>query len=296
MKKIVLVLAVMLLTAPLYAGTITFGPAVNNGPNCTIPYTTSDPAPVAMGLDVDCSAGVIDAVAVDSFFDIYMDDAYDLGAGYTYGAGEPIAEQAAAGGANLPLANFCISMGGLGGEVEPLDPAPSSGVITLDSAGGATGQLTENALRGGVIDVDGNAMTVVGLPLDFTIGAECPLADPGHPDNAAWLEVGSPECWCYLLQCFGDADNVNDGALNVNKQKWVIQADLDILVAGWQKKRTEAATLPFAEYICASFDRNNDGALNLNKRKWVTQPSLDILVANWQKKLTEMASTVCPGY
>jgi len=115
-----------------------------------------------------------------------------------------------------------------------------------------------------------------------------------HPDYANWVEVGKPGCWCYPLQCHGDADLTHNGVTNVTRQKWVIQGDLDILLAGWQKKRTESATLPFSDYICASFARNNNGVVNINRRKWVIQQSLDILLANWQLKYTQLSSTVCP--
>ena len=33
-----------------------------------------------------------------------------------------------------------------------------------------------------------------------------------HPDYATWISVGRPACWCYVRQCHGDTDNIQEPA------------------------------------------------------------------------------------
>ena len=257
MRKVFLVLLTLALAAPLYAGTITFTATDNQDGTCTISYSTTDAVPVAMALNVDVDGGLITDIAVDSFFDIYIDAAYDLGGTYTYGASTPIAEQDVAGKANLPLAAFCISMVGLGGEAEPLEVAPSSGSIILVFSGpNCTGTISANTLRTGqggtgVIDVNGDAMTT-NLPLAFTnIEEEYCYLGHGQTDEQEWIERGRPACWCYPRQCYGDVDNVEE-IVEPFDQYWVWNLDVGVLVAGYgQKYNGDPATQP---WICADFD------------------------------------------
>jgi len=107
MKKVLVILVALAMAAPLYADTITFSAGAGAG---EIEYVaTGAIAPVAMGLDVDAD-GTITDVAVDSFFDIFMDAAHDMEEtiGYVYGDGTAIADQVAVGELVLPLSSFCI--------------------------------------------------------------------------------------------------------------------------------------------------------------------------------------------
>ncbi|MBN1457158.1 MAG: hypothetical protein JW912_04835, partial [Sedimentisphaerales bacterium] len=35
--------------------------------------------------------------------------------------------------------------------------------------------------------------------------------DNTHADYAEWLNAGSPQCWCYKFQCYGDSDGAEEG-------------------------------------------------------------------------------------
>jgi len=230
MKKLAM-LTVLFTAMPLFAGTITLVPTDNTNGTCTVDWT-ADVQVRAMGLDVDCTAGVIDGLTVDSFFDIFMDAAYDLGAGYAYGVGTPIADQDAPGELGLPLANLAISMGGLGGAALPLDPAISAGQIILSSTAGAAGTIDANALRGGIVDVDGDPVTIVGAPVAFAI-------------------TNGPACWNFA--CFDKGDTNDDGLItpadvqtmlaawtgaydpctDFNKDGLITPADVQMLLVGW---------------------------------------------------------------
>ena len=289
MKKALVILVALALAAPLYASTITFE---ETSPG--VIEWTSDVGCVAMGLDVNMTLpGEVTAVAVDSFFDIYMDVAFDeedTGDGYTYGEDNgngPVADQDAAGSIALPQSNFCISMGGLGGEVEPLDAAPTSGTITLEGSG--DGEVTENSLRGGCIDENGDTMTAVGLPLAISIDGgepDCMLEagiDVSDPTlYAQYLEAGSPECWCYPRQCNGDADGKKIGSLFAG-YTYVNTDDLNILSAGWLIKDPPKdtgildITGPNGEpAACADFNRAKLGSLFAGYTR-VNTDDLDIM-------------------
>jgi hypothetical protein len=307
MKKLILMLVILAMAAPLYAaGRVQFYATDNEDGTCTITFDANDVMgiePVAMGLDVkvngsDPSHAITAVSGMDSFFDIFMDYAYDDPCSYTYGAGHPVADPNAAGSASLPSHHFCVSMGGLGGESGTLDPAPDNGVAFVLTAGNltdpgspVTGHIKISALRGGVIGKDTGPMETnlvpVHLPFTISTNGECYPSDA--PGYATWLAMGSPDCWCYKYNCKGDTDNIGTG-LNLNK-KWVVLADLQLLGASLAKPVSDP-TLP-ANYQCANFDRVGTG-LNLNK-KWVVLGDLQILGGGLAKPVSDPHfATPCP--
>jgi hypothetical protein len=196
MKKIVLVLAVLIMAAPLFAAGIKFTATPAEG-SCTISYEvvygTSTPVAMALNVDVTSGASIASIDGIDSFFDVFIDLAYDMEqasqGSYTYvpnnPSGSPAAKQDQAGEQALPSSNFCISMGGLGGmDGNNLVPAgPSGTVAVLHADAASAGLITVNSLRGGIVDSDGEYMEPNGLPLAFEIleGAVC---CPGDIANA----------------------------------------------------------------------------------------------------------------
>ncbi len=315
MKRSIL-FAILSISISCVAGTITFGPAVDNQDGtCTIPWAADVPI-VAMALDVDATDDIV-AVAVDSFFDIFMDVAYDeeAGDGYTYGEDNGngcICDQDAAGSLALPQSNFCISMGGLGGEEEPLDDPCLSGTIVLTADGYAEGYISENALRGGVIDENG-AQVTTNLPIAFVICGDCgddcmqilgvdtdyPAVYAAYLAASAYFGEGAVDCWCDEYNCQGDGDG-SFASIDVDgKRKWVTLADLNVLSSGWGKKESQmpAVTPP---PICGDADRNFAGSDVDGKRKWVTLPDLNILSTSWGKKESQMPTgphqVPCHGY
>ncbi|HIJ71189.1 MAG TPA: hypothetical protein HPP87_07475, partial [Planctomycetes bacterium] len=254
MKKLILTLVVLALTAPVSVQAITFTATDPCDGTCVVEFDAGlDPnvPPVAMGLTVTVDGSdpcdAITAVdGIDSFFDIYMDYAYNDPCSYTYGAGHPIADPCAAGVASLPSMKFCVSMGGLGGSAKPLASAPMSGtafVLHADNAvadpcgPAVTGTISLNALRGGVVGSDTEPMaTNLSIPFSITISGEC--FPSSHADYAMWVKAGKPDCWCNAYQCKGDANGGFGGKDKDGKRQWVTGPDLTILSNGWQKVDT----------------------------------------------------------
>ena len=221
MKKLMLILMVLGMAAPLYAaGRIQFSVTDNGNGSCTIVYdanSTFDIAPVAMGLTVKVTGGnPIKSVALEDetdFMEIYMDAAYSMEdpcgdpcTSYTYGAGDAIADPCGPGQVDLVTHgnHFVLSFGGLGGELEKTKSPPMSGSITLyadtqeapaGKGGVVTGTIKLDARRGGVIGEDGEAMETnlddpaKAGPMAFTI-SECILRD--SPSYADWSGYGIP--------------------------------------------------------------------------------------------------------
>jgi len=283
MKKILASLLVLAMCAPLYAGEVTLSSVDNADGTATIMMEVISGEPVGIALDVLADTGTIDdAFMVDSFFDIFIDLAYDEelgGDGYTYGEGtNAIAKVGEPGQDTVATNPFCISAGGLGGEEAPLTPGPQPldtvALIQLDSAGGATGTITANAIRGGaVVFKDGSTATVNGLPLDFEITTgpgECVKSDAGFYDT--WELFGKPDCWCYPRNCRGDVDNLKSG-IGVNK-KWVNSVDLGVFAAAFNLIEADLNALSVGGVpgICADNDRLKSG-IGVNK-KWVNSADL----------------------
>ena len=305
MKKALVILVALALAAPLYAGTITLTATDNEDGTCNIDWSSTG-AVVAMGMDIDVTGTPpndepISGVAVDAWFDIYMDAAYDeeAGDGYRYGEGTPIADQDAPGQLVLPQSIFCISMGGLGGETGPLTPAPSSGtiVMTADGIGFSSGTIVANALRGGVVDDNGAEVTITGDSTWTITSGDCMTALGVDVSNAAlyatFLLAGSPACWCDEFNCAGDADGLFSGIDAAGKRKWVTLPDLNILSDGWTLKES---AYPYFDVVCADADRAFTGINAAGKRKWITLPDLNILSDNWTKKSGAYIHVPCDGY
>ena len=268
MKKLMLMLMVLAMAAPLYAaGEVTFVATDNEDGTCTITFDANDIfdiQPVAMGIDVKVNGSdpchLITAVSgIDSFFDIFMDAAYEIQSDpcdpcypYDYGEGDAIADPCGPGTADLPSHNFTVSMGGLGGESGELDSAPDNGTAFVLTAGNTkdpcnpvTGHIKINARRGGVIGNDTEPM-VTNLHLPFTITyniTDC-MKDT-HPGYDLWVELDKPDCWCYSTQCKGNID----GLYEITGTVAVFMGDLPTFLAnfGQQFVTTEPG-------ICANLD------------------------------------------
>ena len=299
MRNIAILFAILSISIPCAATTVTFTDAGGG----VINWTSDGAGIVAMALDVDMTSGQIDTVTVDSFFDIFMDQAYDeeAGDGYEYGEDKgngPIADQDAPGQLALPLTNFCISMGGLGGEAEPLNDPCTSGTITLTGSG--TGTISENELRGGVIDENGDRVTT-NLPLPIPCHP-CGCYE-GQPDYDEWIAAGMPECWCYPTQCQGDADGKTEGG-GVLGIWHVGTIDVGVLAGAWLVKEPTkgpgitSVVVGGIPGVCADFDHTAEGGGILGSWR-VGTIDVGILAGNWLvKEPTKgpgIAKTCLPG-
>jgi hypothetical protein len=286
MKKLLLSLLVLACVAPAMAATITFGtPDTGTPGQVTIPWT-ADAGVVGMGLTVTASAGQVDSFTVDSFFDIFIDLAFENPSGYEYGDGAGAnnqngADQDAPGVVPLPSNRFSISVGGLGGETLPLATPPTSGAIVLKSAAGATIAVCEDTLRGGVVGYDG-AMTIVGLCKNIVIGPAVTECYAGMANYAEWVDAGKPECWCYARQCRGDADGKKVGSAFTGFY-YVSQDDLNILIGAWQVKNPPQGPGLSGTQGCADFNRAKVGSAFTGYYR-VSQDDLNILIGTWQVK------------
>lgn len=168
MKKI---LALVLMMA-VSVMAVDFSGVDNGDGTITISY---DAPVVGLALDVDSTTVSVTDITLPDFFDVFMDYAYAEGIDYEYPVdenGDPlphddndsVAAQDAAGVAVLPSMAFCISAGGL--EDNAGDVAVA-GSITLAVTGTGTITITENTLRGGVVDYNG-AMTT-NLPIVISV-------------------------------------------------------------------------------------------------------------------------------
>ncbi len=316
MKKLLLILMVLGVAAPLFAkGRIQFSVVDNQNGSCTITYDCNDTPDtynvpvVAMGLTVKVTSGnPIKSVVLEDpndFMEIYMDAAWTLEdpcdpcdpcnlEGYNYGDGTPYADPCVRGEVSLTTHgnHFTLSFGGLGGEFEKTKPAPMHGTITLyadtqENPGAAgdsiAGTIKLNLKRGGIIGADGVAMETnlddpaKAGPMAFTI-SECYRRD--WTDYNVWKSapVAKPYCWCYKYNCKGDTDGIGTGF--GNGKKWVVLKDLNLLAASLTK-RQDYVDMP-ANYQCANFDRKGTGFGN--GKKWVVLPDLNILASGLAKR------------
>ncbi len=289
MKKAIVALLVVMLTAPAWAGVAITVTDLGDG-KAGIDYTGTELVR-AFALDITVDAGTIDAISDFAIGDdnngygifpanfsrnIVVDpvtgEVSDWGvAGYTpvADAGDP----GALGG--LGTNGITIEMGSLYDTQAP----PLSGrlcVITCSEPCKVT--VTTNATRGNVVLEDASEAVVdlVGAT-EILIAGVCGYTGP-QPEQ--WLAVGQPDCWLSSLnprQCHGDADGISQG----KNKFWVSTNDLDVLIKSWNKTfaeldgQTTDAGVPL---ICADFDHITQGKQEFR----VSTKDLDILIANWQ--------------
>jgi len=270
MKKVVCLIAVLALTASVFAAEPITITATAVGDTITLGYNaTGATKPVGFSLIVDCGAGeVANAAAVglaDSFFDVFIDFAADDPAAYQAGANpttgvlagaHPLAVTDAAGAAAFPAKVFAISAA----ELANVATIPATGTIcTLKITGTATVCFSEDTLRGGVVDTNGDAMTVTlpgcvevgAIPECFAVGTVFNYAGAGTAINMTvtqaqynvWVALGKPACWCCLAQKAGNAVTTNNNAT-------VNTADLAALRASWNKAYTAVGYNACADFNC----------------------------------------------
>jgi hypothetical protein len=296
MKKLLLILAIIAMTTPLMAQTVDFV-VTDLGGQVQIGYVNNGvPAadlPVGIALKVVCTGcEVTGLLSYDQAeFPAYIDYAYTeetSGDGYDpLGEGQPLAKEEDAPGrldlaADLPATTVYVCMGRVQDGVAGPNPGPGTVVnlVTLDladttaSGDGLVSVYEDLSSRGGV--VGGGDPFATNLPVEDTlINFGC--YPPCKPDYQTWLDVGSPDCWCYPHQCYGDADGLLEGAL----KKWHVGSlDVGILVSAWKiVEPSLPATILDSTQICADFDHQVEGAL----KKWrVGSLDVGILVANWK--------------
>lgn len=238
MKKLIFVLAVLLLAIPSWAG-ITVS-ATADGNEVTISYQMDgDDAnlPRAFGLDVSVSGAVIVSGPVVNVNDYYVAPGtyeYDPCTPNDVNWGDPVV--------GLTATGFTLEAGSLYDDSDPCHPiAPDSNgwlcKFYLDTDTGFYVDLEENAARAGVVMEDTEKVWPPGYVVleDANVGQdEC--FNSGHADYAYWKDpnVGEPLCFCYKRQCYGDADGKYQGTDYFGY--WFVGTDdAGVLLAAWQE-------------------------------------------------------------
>ena len=299
MKKLVLILAVLVIAAPAMAVTL----SLDNGGDAdgwvSINYDKgAGVMPRAFALEVSVDVGNITAYA-DSVsdasiepFNVYMGN-IQIDGGVIVSRGSPVAPASAPDTpGQLGTSSIIIEMGSLyvPGTSDPCEPATSGTLIKLlCSDCDAVMTVTSNALRGNVVLED----TTVVTP--GTSDDVCTTDCYTGPEAAQWELVGKPDGWCSSnipRQCHCDTDNLSYGKNNY----WCSSDDLGVLLAAWNKTFAQIDGLTYSgappytniPLINADFDHLPYGKNNYR----VASPDLGILLGNWN--LANLPLPNCP--
>jgi len=153
-----------------------------------------------------------------------------------------------------------------------------------------------NAIRGNIVMEDGSERIPVEACFDIAI-FEFPHGPGYERQFADWAAYGMPACWVRSLgedisdtgpanytagdyQCDGDANTDRESPL----AKWRVSAsDLGLVIANWKKNIATANP-------CADIDHKPENPI----AKWrVSASDLSILIRNWKKNRTQLPGN-CP--
>jgi len=288
MKKVVCLIAVLALTASVFAAEpITITATVDTAAKTlTLGYNaTGATKPVGFSFIVSATGGAISAVSnADSFFDVFIDFAASDPAAYAAGANpatgvlagaHPLALTDAAGKATLPAAAVAISAA----ELANVATIPATGTICVltyacDGTDPIAITFAEDTLRGGIVDTAGDAMAATlpgaveipcGVPPCLYVGQVFSYTGAGPAVTLTvtqamvdrWVALGNPSCWCCLAQKAG-----NGVATNTR----VDTGDLNELKQSWNKSSTAVGYKPCADYNLSG--RVDTADLNVLKSHW----------------------------
>lgn len=265
MKKMLFVLMALVVAAPAMAITLT---GAQNGTTLTanIGYTGNgaDAATraraFALIISVDNGAKITSCVATANH---QNGNGYGIFPSTIDADATPIAygtpvENDNINGIGLPSAlqtsQVIVAMGSLYAAGQPAPIAADSLVtITVDKACKVTVK-PEVAVRGGVIAEDATTSLLdTNYQIQFDIVppvTEClKNTDPGY---AAWLDFGSPNCWCFQRQCRGDIDGVKAGF-------WVNVTDLNLFKQAFNKTDAQMKAISTFNALCADLDHTKAG-------------------------------------
>ncbi len=290
MKKTIVALSVVMLTAPAWAGVAITVTDLGDG-KAGIDYSGTELVR-AFALDITVDTGTIDAISgfvvgddnngygifpANFSRNIVVDPVTGDVSDWAVADYTPVADAGDPGAlGGLGTNGITIEMGSLYDTKAP----PLSGrlcVITCSERCNVT--VTTNATRGNVVLEDASEAVV-----DLTGATEILIDGAGAgsytgPQPEQWNAVGQPECWMSIInprQCHGDADGTSQG----KNKFWVSTNDLDVLIASWNKTFAEldGQMVGGVPLICGDFDHIAQGKQQFR----VSTNDLDILIANWQ--------------
>jgi hypothetical protein len=280
MKKILLVMAILLIATPTWAGlTITATSPDCNTVQIYYDMDVSDPnLPRAFALEIslDNDANIGPVTYVDPNFHVYPGSIVITG-GVVTDQGTPVAES--------DVNSMIVEMGSLYAADDPCHTSPPAENSTLlifkvQNDKDCNVSLAQNAIRGGVVMEDTTQefspsyVTLTGCHVDGCDGCNFPS---DHPDYSAWLARSSPPSWCNPRQCHGDADGLME--TRGKNDFWVGYPDLDLFLDGFPITTltyVDEATHP---WIAADFD--HDIETRGKNNFYIGYPDLDIFLANF---------------
>jgi hypothetical protein len=290
MRKMIFVLAVLIIAAPALAQQVVISCAdVGNGV-CAVSFdaTGADPNLVrafALDIVVDSGATIIDVNDdVNADYIIYPGSIVITGGTVTsYGTAKGDPNQYA-GTLGLDPNGMTVEMGSLyypPGPGSVNAPAKLGELLRFTVDADCNVSISENAARGGVVMEDSSSPTS-NLPCvaccSMQLAPTKCLKDTA-PYYADWQAWGEPDCWCYQRQCRGDADGVKTGPF------WVAIPDLNMLRTAINK--TDVALQGVPNGICCDYDHTKTGPFR------VAIPDLNIMRLYINKP--EAAVPQCPS-
>jgi hypothetical protein len=292
MKRLMLILAVLLVAAPAMAA-VTLEVEDMGGLVAGIKYDAGGGTlPRAFALEVTADSGAtIDSYSVDGCeaFDIYM-GTIEITDGNITDAGTPVAPADAPDTpGQLGTSAIVLEMGSLYEAGVESAPASAGYLIKLTVSADCNVCVSGNALRGNVVLEDTNSEVPVQACGEIVEQIDCYTG----PDVAEWELVGKPDSWCNPRQCHGDADADEKGDPKLG-YFWVQTNDLNILSDGWKKdgKLVDDYDTNLSQYppddpqkrgwIAADFDHDEKGDPKLGYFRVQTQ-DLNILSWYWKK-------------
>jgi len=309
MKKIILVVAMLMLAAPAMA-TVTIT-AVDEGSGVVaIKYSSDSGLVRAFGLDITADsstyappAGALittisdynvgECNSVTQGYGIFMSniqiDENGKVTDYSHPVADPCGPGSPLGGLNTP--GITIEMGSL---YEDANTPPASGTlckVTVDRD--CQLSVAANTACGGVAMENATAaslnLSAFPINVDDVTGF-----DAGHSAYAEFVEWGMPDCWLYKYHCWGDADGKGVPKGLFNDAYRVSASDMTVLLQGW-KKADGSGTNPQdpAFDICGDVTRTGvaQGLFNVAHR--VGSADMTVLLQNW-KDNTNLTAT-CGG-
>lgn len=201
--------------------------------------------------------------------------------------GTPVAPSTDPGaeGTGLGTKVVIIEMGSL--FVDANKPPVSGTLGTVETDGPCYITITaETDYRGGVVneDVGGvDLLTSGGEIIGGAVTCRSLLTATEQALYDRYVTAGKdPTSWCWQYQCYGDADNAQQGTLIKYR---VASDDLALLLSSWNK-RPETGAKPECD-----FDHKEQGTLI---KYSVGSDDLALMLSKWQKKGSDL--TNCPYY
>jgi len=222
MKTLVCLIAVLAMTAPVLATTVTIVGDASVAKELTLKYYVTPDTAALRGVALTLNSGVATTNAAGTTagenWNVCLDYAYDVVTAegtYNLGDGGPLAKVDGPGVPAGDVSDFSICVGYVdeggtqGGVPQGSQGAPEE-LCTIAFSDACTVTVAADTLRGGavgspvdiVFDLDGN-----GTPGDNTIevtGGECFTGTPAQV--AAWKAWGQPANWCGDCWLVGDID------------------------------------------------------------------------------------------